>query len=271
MPYRHAHWAIALLLALAGLAFWPTYFSVLGTTRWPFHAHAIASTLWMLVLLAQSISIHSRRRPLHRQLGTAIFLLVPLFTAATAMMFQTLMSSGTGFAGQMGARILVMEGPVLILFPWFAYQALRHRRNPWLHGGWLLATPLMLVLSIVTRLDPGEYTTWFAAADDVPGRFGVQVATASLLVLMSCSWLYRQAKGRSAPAVTMAIVALLQWGSYHLVDEASAAQRLAFAVGRQPIALVGLAGLVVGITAVWFGWQHSVRKPTPAPLVAASA
>lgn len=116
MPYRHAHWAIALLLALAGLAFWPTYFFVLSTTRWPFHAHAIASTLWMLVLLAQSISIHSRRRPLHRQLGTAIFLLVPRFTAATAMMFQTLMSSGTGFAGQMGARILVMEGPVLILF-----------------------------------------------------------------------------------------------------------------------------------------------------------
>ncbi len=270
MPYRHAHWAIALLLAMAGLAFWPSYFSVLDTTRWPFHAHAIASTLWMLVLLAQGISIHSGRRPLHRQLGTAIFVLVPLFTAATAMMFQTLMSSGTAFAGQMGARILVMEGPVLILFPWFAYQAMRHRRNPWLHGGWLLATPLMLVLSIVTRLDPGEYTTWFAAADDVPGRFGVQVATASLLVLASCGWLYRQAKGRSAPAVTMAIVALVQWASYHLVNEESSAQQLAFAIGHVPIALVGLAGLVVGAAAVWFGWRHSWRKATPG-MVAASA
>ena len=271
MPYRHAHWAIALLLALAGLAFWPSYFSVLNSTRWPYHAHAVASTLWLLLLMAQSISIQSRRRPLHRQLGMAIFVLVPLFTAATAMMFQTLMSSGTGFAGQMGGRILVMEGPVLILFPSFAYQALRHRRNPWLHGGWLLATPLMLVLSIVTRLDPGEYTTWFAAADNVPGRFGVQVATASLLVLMSCGWLYRQAKGRRAPAVTMAIVALVHWAFYHLVNEASLAQQLAFAVGQLPIALVGLAGLIVGGAAVWFGWNHSSRKPTPAPLVAASA
>ncbi|MFC5798106.1 hypothetical protein [Sphingopyxis terrae] len=61
------------------LAFWPGYFSRLGTAKIAWHIHAVTATAWMLLLAAQSWSIDRGERARHRSLGLAIFILVPMF------------------------------------------------------------------------------------------------------------------------------------------------------------------------------------------------
>ena len=79
MPYRHAHWYLLALFPLAGLAFWPSYLSQLRTAPGEFHLHGITATLWLILLVAQSWTMHSGKRSLHRTLGTTSLVLFPLF------------------------------------------------------------------------------------------------------------------------------------------------------------------------------------------------
>ena len=39
MPYRNAHYYLLGLMVLTGLAFWPSYFSVLPSASFAIHAH----------------------------------------------------------------------------------------------------------------------------------------------------------------------------------------------------------------------------------------
>ncbi|SMQ79176.1 hypothetical protein SAMN06295984_3122 [Sphingopyxis terrae subsp. ummariensis] len=79
MPYRNA-WVYCLaMIAMTLLAFWPGYFSRLGTAKIAWHIHAVTATAWMLLLAAQSWSIDRGERARHRSLGLAIFILVPMF------------------------------------------------------------------------------------------------------------------------------------------------------------------------------------------------
>ena len=87
MPYRHAHWYLIGLLALAGLAFWPQYLSQVRTAPAQYHLHGITATLWVLMLIAQSMTIHRDQRQVHRKLGTLSLVLFPLFLAGGSTIF----------------------------------------------------------------------------------------------------------------------------------------------------------------------------------------
>ena len=64
-------------LALAVWAFWPSYFARLfeQPNLW-FHAHGVALTLWLVMLVVQAQLIRTQRRSWHRRLdviGIACF------------------------------------------------------------------------------------------------------------------------------------------------------------------------------------------------------
>jgi hypothetical protein len=68
------------------LAFWPSYFSRL--TAQPslhHHAHGLAMTLWLGLLVAQAALIRSGRRAVHRQLGLVSYALVPVIVGHAAL------------------------------------------------------------------------------------------------------------------------------------------------------------------------------------------
>src|SRR5689334_3909366 len=91
MPYRYAHHALLLgLLPITLFAFWPAYFGRLGQAPFAFHAHGLTATAWILLVMAQSWSIHARRFALHRQLGQLLFVAVPLFVAGGAIAVQSM-------------------------------------------------------------------------------------------------------------------------------------------------------------------------------------
>ena len=58
-------------------AFWSSYFGKLGSAPVGHHLHGITSTLWMLLLIWQSWTIHNRKRSQHALAGKSSFVLAP--------------------------------------------------------------------------------------------------------------------------------------------------------------------------------------------------
>ena len=80
--YPQAPIWLAVLLVLCGVAFYPSYLSRLRDTDFSHHLHGIAATLWLLLLLTQTILVRQRLMTLHRSLGRASLLLAPVFVVS---------------------------------------------------------------------------------------------------------------------------------------------------------------------------------------------
>jgi hypothetical protein len=251
MPYRHAHWALLLLLAVSFYAFWPSYFTRLGSTEWQLHVHGLTATAWMALLVAQSWAIHGGYRALHRSAGLSMLLLVPLFTMGGLLVVQTMVSGDGVFAQVQGPRLAFVDGASTFAFAAFTYLALAERRRVHRHAGWLLATPVMLVMPVVTRILPGSL---FPGVEPMP-RFTMMFDIASAVALGIALWVaWRHPKGRT-PFLAVAAVTLVQWAGYHLVPSLPAWGSLMAALRTAPVTLVASAGLLLGAAAMLLGWR----------------
>ena len=107
MPYRHMHFYLLGLIALTALAFWPNYFSVLPGASRSVHIHGATASLWIVLLAAQSWTIHHDRTGWHRATGIASLALFPLFFAGSVLIVHVMalkFASGDVFDSQFGAR-----------------------------------------------------------------------------------------------------------------------------------------------------------------------
>ena len=158
MPYRHAHWFLLALFPLAALAFWPGYLASLTTASMEFHAHGVTATAWLLLLVAQSWTIHHGQRGAHRALGTASLALFPLFLAGGASIFLGMahryVEGASPFHLLYAPRLAWLDVVGVAGIAWFYYQALRWRRKVHVHSRYLLATAIFLLPPILARLSP---------------------------------------------------------------------------------------------------------------------
>ena len=74
------------LLVMALVAFWPSYLSQLVASSAYIHLHALAATLWLLLLIAQPLAVRKRRMQVHRSLGKASFVLAPLMVLSIVLL-----------------------------------------------------------------------------------------------------------------------------------------------------------------------------------------
>lgn len=59
MPYKHASYYVPVVIAVLVAGFWPSYFAPFMTFSWQFHAHGVAASIWVLMVLAQSMTVTS--------------------------------------------------------------------------------------------------------------------------------------------------------------------------------------------------------------------
>jgi len=128
------------------------------------HMHAVAMGSFLLLLLAQTVMVATGRSALHRQVGVAAFVLVPVLVVvgialAPTMYYQTWDALQTAPAGQRGALqqllsikedILLLQISAGLLFATFIWIALSARAvNSGLHKRMMiLATAVPLGASI---------------------------------------------------------------------------------------------------------------------------
>ncbi|TRW17875.1 hypothetical protein [Glacieibacterium frigidum] len=255
------------MIAATVFGFWRSYFAILPTAPLGFHIHGLTASLWMLLLLAQSYTPHRARVALHRTVGRATFVAIPLF-AAGAMGVAHSMSVGTAgdnpfyelWGAPLGWIDMLAFGAVL----YAAGMALRHRRNVRLHAGYMLSTALPLagpVLGrIVNQTVPG---LTIKGPQDFP-LFGAGVQLAYVVFGLFALWLWRRDPRIGRPWAVAFAVVVVQIVTFETVG-ASATWRAAFeALAPVPLPALMALGLAIGGATVFAGWTAPGDRARPA-------
>jgi hypothetical protein len=257
MPYRHAHYWLLLLFPLTALAFWPAYFGKLAEAPYAFHVHGATATLWILLLVAQSWSIHERRNTLHRTIGYASFALFPFFVAGGLLVIRTMaekVAAGSSplydvFGARLGALDTISSAALPILF----YLALKTRRKVHLHARYMLATAFFLIPPILSRLLPALPPLAITGPQDFHRfAYGVHISLGATLLLALALWARGRKHGR--PWLILAGITGAQILAFEL-SRAGAWKSAFAAIAGVPAPLPASLGFLIASLAIWAGWS----------------
>jgi hypothetical protein len=249
MPFRHAHWLLLLLAPIIGYAFWPDYFGRIGSAPFAFHAHGLTASAWLLLVAVQSWTIHARRRALHRAAGLAVFAAVPLFAGGAVLAVQSMAvkyaTASHPFYAVFGPRLGmhdIISTTALVLM---VRAALAHRRRMALHGGYMLATVLLVLPPIMARL---------------PLHLPPPLHAGEVLAIALAALLYHRRPRDGRPFLFAGGVMALEVLAFETFG-ASAwwAGLFAGLAALPPVPLALLAVAVAGV-ALWFAWP---TRPAP--------
>jgi len=263
MPNRLAHFYVLALFPLAALAFWPSYLSQLSTVSGEFHAHGATATLWLILLVAQSLTIHRGQRQIHRALGLTSLVLFPLFLMGGVGIFFGMAEryvAGEPFQAMYAPRLAWLDFAGVGGFAYCYYEALRNRRKVHPHSRYMLATAIFLLPPIFGRLT--AIPLGVTGPEDFhllsPGFQAANALTAA--IAFGLAW-WRGKHGRPfviAGALTVAGAIL-----FETVGGMPAWQALYARAADLPKAPFMLAAGVAGIAIAYAGWVAGRRPVTP--------
>ncbi|MEQ7873859.1 hypothetical protein ABDK56_07615 [Sphingomonas sp. ASV193] len=263
MPYRRAPWFVGLTVAVILVGFWPSYFGAVGRVPWQFHVHGIAASLWVAMVLAQSILIGKAQLPLHRAIGTASLFLFPFLIGG---LFAIVDYSGKSFSrshdpvetmlgGAFATGMLIAAAAYVTVF----FRALKYRRKVWVHAGYMLSTPLILFESPFSRVlgmfVPGFVVTGPATFDRIlPG-----IVWSMALELLFVAWLWFRFRERARPFLVTGAFIAVQMVVMTMAAGSRLFDPLLLAIGAAPSAAVVAVGMAIGAGASWLGWRAGRR------------
>ena len=273
MPYKNAPYYILAVIAVTVVGFWQSYFSVWGNAPWQFHAHGVAASIWVLMVLFQSVAVHKEQLPLHRAVGKSSLLLFPFLIGGLAAIID---ATGKGFvAGDLirttfGGEFLIGLALAVAAYVVLYYRALKYRRKVWSHAGYMLATPLILFESPFSRI----IGTWIPALQvRGPQDFGVfmdSIIWAMALSLVVIAILWWRFRDKANPFLVAGAFIVAQMLTMGLMHDNAVLESLLVVIGNAPSALVVLTGFAIGAATSWMGWQAGKRPAVPIGAVQAA-
>lgn len=257
MPYRHAHYWLLVLMALTLVAFWPSYFSVLGSAPVAVHLHGLTASVWIILLATQSWTIHHKQVALHRSVGTASLAVFPFFFASGLLVVQAMAwrftSGDNPFSVAHGARLaladVIASAGVALLY----WSGLRWRRKIHLHSRYLLATVFFLFAPVFARIF-GLYVPPLQLAPPEFANLPLNVEIAgvgSCLLALALAWANPK-HGR--PWLIAAAFLALQLLTFVTVGTSAWWADVVHAIATLSPPLVFAVGLAGGALLSWRGW-----------------
>ncbi|MDP9422943.1 MAG: hypothetical protein M3Q19_08945 [Pseudomonadota bacterium] len=272
MPYRNAPYYVLICIAVIVAGFWPSYFAAGESVPWQFHAHGIAASIWVLMVLAQSWTVHKEQLPLHRAVGKSSLILFPFLIAGLAAIIDLTAKgfvSGEGLTRQLfGGQFLIGLALAIAAYVTLYYRALKYRRKVWLHSGYMLATPLILFESPFSRLMSMVLPPF---AIEGPQHFdrlipSILWAMAVSLAIIAAIWFaYRD---KASPFLVAGAFIVAQMLTMGLMADSAVLEAMLTMLAMVPSAVVWLAGFAIGALTSWAGWNAGKR---PAVTMAAQA
>lgn len=257
MPYRHAHWYILALIPASMLAFAP-YLLDLGEANSAIHWHSISATLWILLLAVQNVSIHNRKRGLHRGVGIASLILFPIYFTGFLLVFQSeaqRIVDGDPWATVFGPGIGTITLISALATAWMYYSGLRNRRRVHLHARWMIVTLFLFAESvggrIINFLVPGLGVN---ALDDVRNIYSA-FHLSQVLAIGLAVWLYRARPQDGFPYLFVIAALVLQSLALEIFDGFVPWRDCFVAMASWPVQWLLLPGLVFGMAVSMLGWR----------------
>ena len=264
MPYRHAPYYVLVCIAVIIAGFWGSYFSIWGEVPWQFHAHGIAASIWVLMVLAQSWTPHHGQLALHRAVGKSSLFLFPFLIGGLAAIIDV---TGKGFVTNdgpvrqmFGGQFLIGLALAIAAYVTLYYRALKFRRKVWVHSGYMLATPLILFESPLSRV----FGTWVPGLTiQGPQDFGRLIPTIVLAMaveLMVIAVLWFRLRDRAKPFLVAGLFIVAQMLTMGLLSGNAILEYLLVAIGNVPSTAVVMTGFAIGAATSWAGWQAGKRS-----------
>jgi hypothetical protein len=268
MPYKNAPYYVLVCIAVIAAGFWPSYFGVWSTVPWQFHAHGVAASIWVLMVLAQSWTVHKEQLPIHRAVGKSSLFLFPfLIGGLTAIIDLT----GKGFVAgdgpsrvEYGGQFLIGLALAIAAYVVLYYRALKYRRKVWVHSGYMLATPLILFESPFSRLMAGFVPGLTIRGPEDFDRIIPSIEWAMAVELAIIAVLWWRFRDRASPFLVAAVFIAAQMLTMGLMHDNAVLEGLLVAIGNVPSAAVVLTGFAIGAATSWAGWQAGKRPAVPA-------
>jgi hypothetical protein len=190
------------------IAFWPSYFSQLANQPSSHHhAHGLAMSLWLVLLITQASLMRSGRRALHTQLGLLSYVLAPVIVVVT-LRFVHYTLQEVPQAGSYWLFFLALVVVTLVMFVALFGLAMVNRTQPAVHARYMVATLFPLFPPVTDRLI-GRFMPSIIASmpriDRAPivQVVGFGIADAILIGLAVWDW---QVNKRRVFAIALAIV-----------------------------------------------------------------
>ena len=134
------------------VAFWPSYFSRLADQPSVHsHAHGLAMTAWLALLIAQASLMRAGNRALHRRLGLLSYLLVPVIVVVT-LRFVHYTVREVPELGDYGLFFLGLVVWTLVTFVTLFALAMLYRKQPAVHARFMVSTLFPLFPPVTDRL-----------------------------------------------------------------------------------------------------------------------
>ena len=257
MPFARAPLYIAIFLAITIAAFYPNYFSVLGAAPLAHHLHGITASLWVLLLIHQSWSIHQDHWRLHAWGGRFSFALIGPFLAGGLLVTKATVLSDERFTELFAIRLAFADIASVILVALVYFLALRNRGSVEHHSRYMLATIFPLIAPSVGRFI-GFYAPGLAirSAADLP-RFGIAINIGFAVALALSLWLFLRDVRRSKPPAPFAIASifnLLMIVSFNAFGKTALWEAWIMSFATLPSSVLVIGGVAAGVAIAWLGW-----------------
>lgn len=202
------------ILFLAGLAaivagFWPSFYSSpLSNDVWHI-LHGIAATLWVLLLIAQSLLIGRGNRRWHERLGWLSAGLFATLLVTTGYMIWVEVTGPEPFPAFVRQALVFLDGLFVILFTTlYALGLAFRRRTPRLHARLMGSTILIGLGPALVRL----YGRYLPHSWGMSGAVLLTFGTIEAILVVSIVLAFRRGQSlRPFPALLAAFI-LIQIG-----------------------------------------------------------
>ena len=272
MPYARAPYYMLAVIGVILVGFWPTYFAVATTVPWQFHAHGMAASLWVFVVMLQSWTAHRKTQlPLHRAVGQASLFLFPFLIAGLAAIIDRQSRDfleNEPFNLAYGPGTMVATMTAMAAYVTVYYRALKYRRKVWVHAGYMLSTPLILFESPFGRI-MGLYVPYFQVknpADFSPVLASIEWAMALELAIIAIIWW--RVRDRANPFLVTAGFIVVEMLAIGFSNYFPVVRQADVFIGHIPHAAIVLTGFAIGAETSWAGWNAG-KQPAVAAKVAA--
>ncbi len=143
----------AALFVITFIAFWPSYFSPgLGASSVYAHLHASTAALWLGMLIIQPWLIRTYRFELHRALGRASYVLVPVIIICMLLLANYRLRTVSETDYPIQTYVLYLQVSLAALFAISFALAMIYRRKAEIHARFMICTGLTLIDPVFARL-----------------------------------------------------------------------------------------------------------------------
>ena len=274
MPYRTAPYYMLAVIAVIAAGFWPSYFAIWSNVPWQFHAHGVAASIWVLMVLFQSWAVHKEQLPLHRAVGTSSLILFPFLigglTAIIDLTGKTIIAGPDPVRTMFGSSFVVGLALAIAAYVTLYYRALKYRRKVWVHSGYMLATPLILFESpfgrILNMIVPGLA---IRGPDDLHLIMpAIELAMVVELVVVAVLWF--RFRDKAKPFLVAGGFIVAQMITMGALAYSPLLMPVLRGIGSMPSAVLVLTGFAIGAATSWAGWQAGKRPAAAVPAAQAA-